>query len=105
MAIQMADNDNYKNLIGEDFVIVDFFSTTCVPCKMFSKILEDLEGEIPFLNIVKVNTTDYPELGAENDIQAVPTIKFYKDRKLLETHVGLLQYTELKEHIAKYMYE
>ena len=104
MAIKLANYENYEELIKVDFVIVDFYSTTCVPCKIFSKILEDLEGEIPFINVVKVNTTDYPELGAKNNIQAVPTIKFYKNGDLLETYVGVIPYTELKERIAKYMY-
>ena len=45
--------------------IADFYGTTCVPCKLFSKILEDIEAEIPFLNIVKLNTTDNPELAEE----------------------------------------
>lgn len=104
MAIQMANEQNYDELIKEGFVIVDFFSTTCVPCKMFSRILEDLEGELPFVNIVKVNTTDYPELGKKNEVQAVPTIHFYKDGELLEKHVGVLPYGEVKERISKYMY-
>ena len=56
MAIQTADKTNFKELIGEDFVIADFYGTTCVPCKLFSKILEDIAAEIPFLNIVKLNT-------------------------------------------------
>lgn len=104
MAIQMANEQNYDELIKEGFVIVDFFSMTCVPCKMFSRILEDLEGELPFVNIVKVNTTDYPELGEKNEVQAVPTIHFYKDGELLEKHVGVLPYGEVKERISKYMY-
>ena len=63
MAIQNADKTNFKELISEDFVIADFYGTTCVPCKLFSKILEDIEAEIPFLNIIKLNTTENPEIG------------------------------------------
>ena len=61
MSIQNADKSNFKELISEDFVIADFYGTTCVPCKLFSKILEDIEAEIPFLNIVKLNTTENPD--------------------------------------------
>ena len=104
MAIAMANEENFEELIQGDFVIVDFFSTTCVPCKMFSKILEDLQGELPFVQIVKVNTTEYPALGEKNNIQAVPTVQFYKNGTLLENHVGVLQYTEVKERISKYLY-
>lgn len=104
MAIQMADQSNFKSLIANDFVVVDFFGTTCVPCKLFSKILEDLEAEIPFLNIVKVNTTDNPELAKEYQITAVPTIHFYKDGVLVASHVGVMQPQEVKEVISQHMY-
>lgn len=104
MSIQYATNENYNNLIKEGFVIVDFYSTTCVPCKIFSKILEDLEWEIPFLNIVKVNTTDYPELGKKNQIQAVPTIMFYKDGNMVYRHLGVMKIEEVKEIISQYFY-
>ena len=47
MAIQYADDESFKEQIKEGFVIVDFFSTTCVPCKAFSRILEELDAELP----------------------------------------------------------
>ena len=99
MAIQNADKTNFKELIGEDFVIADFYGTTCVPCKLFSKILEDIAAEIPFLNIVKLNTTENPELAAEYGITAVPTVHFYKDGHLVESHVGVMQPQAVKDVI------
>lgn len=105
MAIQNADKTNFKNLIAEDFVIVDFYGTTCAPCRMFAKILEDIDAEIPFLNIVKINATENPEIAEEYHISAVPTIHFYKDGKLVDSHVGVMQAKTLKEVIARYMYE
>ena len=55
MAIQYVDDESFKEQIKEGFVIVDFFSTTCVPCKAFSRILEELDAELPFINIVKLS--------------------------------------------------
>ncbi|WP_217958622.1 thioredoxin family protein [Acutalibacter muris] len=104
MAIQNADKTNFKELIREGFVIADFYGTTCVPCKLFSKILEDIKAEIPFLNIVKLNTTDNPELAEEYGITAVPTVHFYKDGQLVASHVGVMQPQAVKEVIAQHMY-
>ena len=104
MAIQNADKSNFKDLIAQDFVVVDFYGTTCVPCKLFSRILEDIEAEIPFLNIVKLNTTENPEIAAEYRIAAVPTVHFYKDGQLVSSHVGVMQPQEVKNVIAEYMY-
>lgn len=104
MAIQFATPEKYDEIVSDGFVIVDFFSTTCMPCKMLSAVLEDLEAQFPFVNIVKVNITDYPELKERFDIRAVPTVYFYKDGEVKEENIGLLTEDELREIIGKYLY-
>lgn len=104
MSISVANDQTYHELIQEGFVIVDFFSTTCVPCKMFSRILEDLTLDYPFINVVKVNITDYPKLGLENEIEAVPTVLFVKDGVELEKVVGLMEEDEVISKISAYYY-
>ena len=71
MSISIATTEAYAELTAKGFTIVDFYSTTCVPCKMLSRILEDLVLDYPFLNIVKVNITDNPKLGVDHQIEAV----------------------------------
>ena len=39
--IQQANSENFESLVQDGFVIVDFYGTTCVPCKLFARILED----------------------------------------------------------------
>ncbi len=104
MAIQFATPENFDELTKEGFVIADFFSATCVPCKMLSQILEDIEAELPFVNIVKANTTDYPEFSDRFQIRAVPTIFFYQNGQQKEKHIGMMSAEELKEIIKKYLY-
>lgn len=104
MSVSIAHTNTYEELTREGFVIVDFYSTTCVPCKMLSRILEDLTLDYPFINIVKVNVTDDPKLGADNHIEAVPTVKFLKDGEELETVVGLMDEDEIIEKISEYYY-
>ena len=103
--IQQANSENFESLVQDGFVIVDFYGTTCVPCKLFARILEDLDAEIPFLNIVKLNTTENPGLAEQYGIRAVPTVQFYKDGKLVHSHVGVMQPQQVKDVIARYMYD
>ena len=42
--IQQANSENFESLVQDGFVIVDFYGTTCVPCKLFARILEDQIG-------------------------------------------------------------
>ncbi len=102
--ITFANNENYDQLLSQGFTIVDFYSETCGPCKLFSKILEEIACELPFVNIVKVNTTFFPRLGIENDIEAVPTVFFVKDGKILERVVGLMEQEEVMEKISTHYY-
>ena len=102
--ITYADYDTYVGLLSEGFSIVDFYTVTCTPCRMFSKILEEIAGELPFVNIVKVNLTDYPKIGRENDINAVPTVFFVKDGKILERSEGVMDYDEVMEKVREYYY-
>ena len=104
MAIQLATAENYEEVIKEGFVIVDFFSETCVPCKMFSEVLDEIEYEVPFVNIVKVNTTRYPELAKKNKVMGVPTVFFMNEGEILERHVGAMTEEEVRSKIGKFLY-
>lgn len=104
MSINVATDENYKELINDGFVIVDYYTTTCVPCKMFSRVLEELTLDYPFVNIVKVNITDYPAIGNENEIDGVPTVKFIMNGEEKEKVVGLMSEDEVVEKISEYYY-
>lgn len=104
MAIYQADGSNFKELTSEGFVLVDFWGTTCGPCKAFSRILEEAAAELPLMDIVKVNVDDNPDLADENDVMAVPTVHIYKDGALVKEHVGVMQPNEIKQVISEYMY-
>ncbi|MBR1780674.1 MAG: thioredoxin family protein [Oscillospiraceae bacterium] len=104
MSVSIATKETYPQLTAEGFTIVDFYSTTCVPCKMLSRVLEDLTLDYPFLNIVKVNITDEPRLGVDHEIEAVPTVLFLKDGVELEKVVGLMDEDEIVEKISAYYY-
>ncbi len=102
--IEYANYENYEQILSEGFTLVDFYSETCGPCKVLSKILEDIACELPFVNILKVNTTFFPKLGADNNIDAVPTVFFVKDGEILERVVGLMDRDEVMEKIGEHYY-
>ena len=104
MAIQYATAETFDELVSRDFVIVDFFSDHCGSCKVFSKILEDVAAELPFVQIVKVNTTQQPALGERFEIHAVPTVHFYQNGKFVESHLGVIPADKLREMISGYLF-
>jgi len=105
MAITYATDETYNDLVSEGVVLADFFTKTCVPCKMLTMVLEELDDELPFLNIVKVDCDDCPETSAKFKITGVPDLYYYKDGELLFHEPGAVDGEEIKEKLSKLMYE
>ena len=60
-------------------VFIDFYSTSCMPCRMMHPIVENLArrraGEI---TVLRINTDENPQLAAAFRIKAVPTFVVMK---------------------------
>lgn len=102
--ITYATDENFHELIAEGPVVVDFFGKTCVPCKMIARVLESLDDEFPFLNIVKVDTDECSKVSREYKIFGIPDLYFYKDGKLISREMGAVTEDVLREHLVKILY-
>jgi len=104
MSVIEANGQNFEAVTKEGFVIVDLYGENCNPCKRFMKVIEELELELPFVNIVKVNTTQNRDIAAQKEVLGVPTILFMKDGKELKRNVGFMELEEVKQAIGEYLY-
>ncbi|MCQ1530470.1 thioredoxin family protein [Lutispora saccharofermentans] len=104
MPVIEANAQNFEEVIKEGFAVVDLYGENCNPCKRFMKVIEELEFELPFVNIVKVNTTQNKDIAVRNRVRGVPTILFMKDGKELKRNTGFMELEQLKEVIKEYLY-
>lgn len=104
MAILDYNESNYEEAIKEGFTIVDFYGEGCGPCAAFADVLDELNFEMPFVNIIKVNTDKNKDFARKNKIMAVPTIKFIKDGKEIKSEIGFMDLQSVKEVIADNLY-
>ncbi|SDB69579.1 thioredoxin TrxA [Belnapia rosea] len=82
-------------------VLVDFWAEWCGPCRMVGPILDDIAREYEGkLTIAKVNIDENPMTPNEYAVRGIPTMLLFKDGKLLDTKVGALPKTALKDWIA-----
>ena len=93
---------NGKVLSADIPVLVDFYSDTCVPCKMLSPVLSQLETELAGkLLICKVNVGYEQELVDKYDVQAAPTLIFFKDGEEVSRLRGMTQKAKIIEEFEK----
>lgn len=72
-------------------LILDGYAAWCPPCKMLEPILSELSHELlGKVKFVKLNVDNEQALGAHYQIQAMPTLLFIQNGKVLHRHVGLL---------------
>lgn len=98
-----ARDDNFDVLKAEGVAIVDFYSTHCGPCRALLPTLLKLEGEMPFISLIKVNTDNCPELAERYQILGLPTLYLSRDGQMQEIHTH--DEDELREAIGKLLYE
>jgi len=76
-------------------VLVDFWATWCMPCKMQGPAIDKLAAE--GYQAGKVNVDEQEELAAAYGVMSIPTLIIFKDGKEAERMVGL----QSKDALAK----
>ncbi len=72
-------------------VVVDFFATWCMPCRMLAPIVDELAkdwaGKVDF---VKVDIDKCPDLATNYAIMSVPTLMLFNGGKAIDAVVGVM---------------
>ena len=82
---------NYKGT-----VIVDFYGTWCMPCKMLAPIVEKVVEDNNF-KLAKVDVDDNEELIRQFGIMSVPTLLIFKDGKQVNSISGVVSESRILE--------
>ena len=88
-------SDEFKTVINEGKVVVDFFATWCGPCKMLSPVMDEISNELSDINFYKVDVDKNEDIAREYGIMSIPTIIIFENGKVVNTLVGIRSKTEL----------
>ena len=73
-------------------VMVDFWAPWCGPCKALSPVVEKLAEELAGkVKVMKCNIDECPEIATRFSIMSIPTLLIFKDGKVVEQLIGLVQ--------------
>ena len=101
----LVTNENFEQevLHADGPVLVDFFATWCMPCKMFAPTLEEVaESYEEKLKVVKVNVDEATPLAQKYRVMSIPTLKLFTgDEEPRATFVGAMSMEEMEEWLAE----
>jgi len=108
-AMPIIDHANSKNFSFKVIerstilpVLVDFYADWCMPCIMLGPILERLvRAENGKIALVKVNIDESRSLAETYNVMSIPTLKLFKDKKIIAEHIGFVSEQQLKYWIEK----
>ena len=93
-----SENFNKEVMESEIPVLIDFWAEWCTPCKMMSKVVEELEEELKnTIKIGKINVDEETKLATKYGIMSIPTFMLFKNGEVVQTKIGMQDKEELKK--------
>ncbi len=98
MAIINIDKNNFEETVLKQngTVVIDFWASWCMPCKMFAPVYDVLASENENVTFCKINVDDEPELAMKFSVQSIPTVVIIKDGIIKEVLTGLRNKDEIE---------
>lgn len=82
-------NFNEEVLQSDIPVLVDFWASWCMPCKMLTPVIEELAEEAEGYKVGKVNVDEEPELARQYNVMSIPTVLVFKGGQVVKQSVGV----------------
>lgn len=92
------DNFEQQVLQADKPVLVDFWATWCMPCRMIAPVVEELaEAYVGKAYVGKVNVDEEGELAMRYHVSSIPTLILFQGGKEKERLVGVQSKETLEE--------
>jgi len=94
--IHLENEKEFKELIKEEKILVDFFATWCGPCKMLGPVLEKVESS---LKVIKVDTDLFEDLARVYGVMSIPTLVLLEKGKEVKRNIGFIDKNNLEKFL------
>ncbi len=90
MSVLHITKENYEQEVvkSEKPVLIDFWASWCMPCRMVSPIIDEIAGEREDVKVCKINVDEQPELAAKFGIMSIPTLVVMKNGEITNKSLG-----------------
>lgn len=101
--LELNEGNFEKEVLKSDKpVVVDFWATWCMPCKMLAPTVEEIAGEYKGkYKIAKLNIDDAMSVATNLSVMNIPTLMFFNKGKEVARMVGAASKRDIIKKIEK----
>jgi len=101
--IELNEQNFKKEVLESNIpVIVDFWATWCMPCKMIAPAVEEIAKDYKGkLKVGKVNVDDNTSIATQYGIMSIPTLLFFKNGEAMDNLVGAVSKQNIEDKISE----
>ena len=100
--ITVGDSDFEETLQKYDTVVVDFWATWCMPCKMIAPSVEALAkkmaGTVVF---AKLNVDENPRTATQYQVMSIPTLIVFRNGAPVKRIVGAVPQQYIEQQVLE----
>lgn len=79
-------------------VLVDFWATWCMPCRMLAPTVEEIADEYSDKLVVgKINVDEEPDLARKFRVMSIPTLIVFENGEEVRRSVGVVEKDDILE--------
>ena len=100
--IKKLSDQNFEHQIKSGVMLVDFWATWCMPCKMMAPVLNNLSEELTGnASVGKLDVDQNRAASAKYGVRSIPTLVLFKNGKEVNRFVGVKTKDFLLKEIQK----
>jgi thioredoxin 1 len=106
MSENIVTEQNFEQeVLGSNLpVMIDFWAEWCGPCKVLSPLVAELAEEYKGqIKVGKVNVDENNTLAMRYGIMSIPTLKFFKNGKMVGELIGAAPKATVEQEMKKYL--
>jgi len=102
--MNVITESDFKTVINQSLVFVDFYADWCGPCKMAAPILEQMSQKyIGKINIAKLDVDNANATAREYGVQSIPTMIIFKNGVEVDRQIGFTGPVPIEEMIKRHI--
>lgn len=102
--LELKDHE-WKAFSQKPYAVIDCYGDHCAACVMLAPVFDAVAEELNLIDFGRINITHYTAIADKYNIDAMPTLLFFRSGELVERVIGSLDRQELLSHISKMLYQ